>query len=245
MEKTSIGDRMKNNYESRFQTHLVRRMPVILRLDGKAFHTFTRQMQCKKPFDENFIASMVLTSLYLVNNIQGAKCVYTQSDEISILLTDYEIFETEAWFDNNIQKMVSISAAMATAYFNFEYMLPKEIVVSVEKLPFALFDSRAFNIPKEEVNNYFVWRQQDWIRNSVNMLAQHNFSHKSLQGLNVDDVKKMLVSEKNIIWENLPNYLKFGVFITRNFNDFKDRNLETLSTPIFQTNPEKINNLIG
>ena len=155
MKKDPIGDRMKKNYENRARTYLTRRTPVIIRLDGKAFHTLTRD--CEKPFDDRFGWAMQKTGSMLVHLIQGCLCAYVQSDEISLLLTDYRRFNTEAWFDYNLQKIVSVSAAMATAYFN-EYYDSDRI---------AFFDSRAFNLPREEVNNYFVWRQKDWIRNST------------------------------------------------------------------------------
>ena len=115
-KKDSLGDRMKENYENRAKTYLVRRMPVIIRLDGKAFHTFTRGL--KRPYDEIFHNTMNQTMKYLCENIQGCKLGYTQSDEITLLLTDYDTLTTDAWFDNNVQKICSVSASMATMAFN-------------------------------------------------------------------------------------------------------------------------------
>ena len=114
--KDSLGDRMKENYENRAKTYLVRRMPVIIRLDGKAFHTFTRGFD--KPYDEVFHKTMNETLRFLCENIQGCKFGYTQSDEITLLLTDYDTLTTDAWFDNAVQKMCSVSASMATMAFN-------------------------------------------------------------------------------------------------------------------------------
>lgn len=147
MNKDSIGNRMKENYEDRYRFKLTRRMPVIIRLDGKAFHTLTRD--CMKPFDNSFNCAIVETSIYLLKNIQGAKCAYIQSDEISILLTDFDRLTTNAWFDYNIQKMVSVSASMASVIFSSLWHRH------------GYFDSRVFNIPKEEICNYFIWRQLD------------------------------------------------------------------------------------
>lgn len=115
-KKDSLGDRMKENYENRAKTYLTRRMPVIIRLDGKAFHSFTKGL--KKPYDEIFHNTMNATMKYLCENIQGCKLGYTQSDEITLLLTDYDTLTTDGWFDYAVQKMCSVSASMATMAFN-------------------------------------------------------------------------------------------------------------------------------
>ena len=107
MSKDKIGDRMKNNYENRTKQFLTRRMPTIIRLDGKAFHTYTKGLN--KPFDEGLIEDMQETTKFLCANIQGCKLGYTQSDEITLVLTDYDNLQTDAWFDYNVQKMTSIS----------------------------------------------------------------------------------------------------------------------------------------
>ena len=114
--KDSLGDRMKGYYEARSEVRLVRRMPVVLRLDGKSFHTFTRKF--KKPFDPIMTECMNDTVLYLCKNIQGAVIGYTQSDEITIVLVDYKTLDSEAFFDYRVQKMCSIAASMATLEFN-------------------------------------------------------------------------------------------------------------------------------
>jgi tRNA(His) 5'-end guanylyltransferase len=193
--KDSLGNRIKSNYENRCKTFLIHRMPVIIRLDGKAFHTFTRG--CTKPFDENLSLCMTTTALKLCNEIQGCKCAYVQSDEISLLLTDFDKLTTDAWFDYNVQKMVSVSAAIASVGFSNTYSKVQELndVVyyqgSYSHHTYAYFDSRAFNIPREEVCNYFVWRQKDWLRNSIQMLAQAHFSHKELQNCNTSQLNEM------------------------------------------------------
>lgn len=199
----SLGDRMKNNYENRYRFYLTRRTPAIIRLDGRAFHTVTRG--CTKPFDVRFSLCMLDTALYLCREIQGAKCAYTQSDEISILLTDFDTLTTDAWFDYNIQKIASISSGLASAFFSKSY--------SNETI--NVFDSRVFNIPREEVCNYFIWRQKDWIRNSIAMLAQAHFSHKELQNKKQSDMHEMLHS-KGINWNSLDDRWKNGQFIFKN-----------------------------
>ncbi len=223
MDKDSIGNRMKENYENRYRLYLTRRTPVIIRLDGRAFHTLTRNL---KPFDKDFSDIMNNAATFLCQEIQGAKCAYIQSDEISILVTDFDTLTTDAWFDYNIQKMTSISAGLASAYFSSNYSdwIGKQIVV---------FDSRVFNIPKEEVCNYFIWRQLDWIRNSVSMLAQANFSHKELQGKNQPAMHEML-HEKGINWTNLNPRWKNGTFIEKGTDWQEDYHIN------FKTDRERI-----
>ena len=234
-KRDSLGDRMKENYENRSKTYLVRRMPVIIRLDGKAFHTFTKGM--KKPYDEIFHSTMNATMKYLCENIQGCKFGYTQSDEITLLLTDYDTLDTDAWFDNNVQKICSVSASMATMTFN-KYLreftdnyLKSDAWVNhyweeeTEKYAStlknalvrgAMFDSRCFNIPEDEVTNCFIWRQQDATRNAIQMLGQCNFSHKELQGKSCNVIQDMLMIQKGINFNDMPTEFKRGVCCVRN-----------------------------
>ena len=205
---TSIGNRMKENYEDRYRFKLTRRMPVIIRLDGKSFHTLTRR--CIKPFDDILGNTMVHVMLMLLGEIQGAKCGYQQSDEISILLTDFDTLQTDAWFDYNVQKIASVSAGYASAWFTSHWCNDGNI---------AVFDSRVFNIPKEEVCNYFVWRQKDWIRNSVQMLAQAHFSPKQLHGKKQADMHEMLHGV-GVNWAKLEPRWKNGVFKYKNERGF-------------------------
>lgn len=184
MTELKMGDRFKG-YERVSDHCLVRRSPVIIRLDGQAFHTLTRILE--KPFDRKFADCMYETAESLCRYIQGAKLAYIQSDEISILLTDYEEITTDAWFDNRVNKIVSLSASRASLSFSARFG------------SWGLFDSRAFNIPENDVTNYFVWRQKDAERNSLQSLAQSLFSHKSLQGLNSSALQEKLFTEKGIM----------------------------------------------
>ncbi len=193
----TIGDRIKNNYENVARHYLTRRTPVIIRIDGKAFHTLTRNMN--KPFDTYFIGVMQTTAEYLVKNVQGAKLAYVQSDEISLFLTDYDELQTDAWFGYNKSKMESVSASMATAIFG-KYVTE-----------LAFFDSRAFNIPKEEVVNYFVWRGRDWERNSLSMFSRAYYSSEELHGKNKEQQHEMLY-QKGVNWADLPPFLKNGTY---------------------------------
>lgn len=203
-----FGDRMKG-YENAYRVKLPKRLPVIIRIDGKAFHTYTRGM--KKPFDEVLTNAMWETSKFLTANVMGCKLAYHQSDEISLLLTNYDKLTTESWFDNNLQKIVSIAASLTTAKFN-ELMRKK-----YPEKSFALFDARAWVIPHDEVCNYFLWRQQDATKNSISMVAQANFPHKQLQGLNGKQMQDKLMLEKEINWNDLPVWQKRGVCITKQY----------------------------
>ena len=172
MRKNSLGDRMKE-YERTSDTKLVRRLPMIVRLDGKAFHSWTKKSGCVRPFDHTFIDMMAGLAQYLCENIGGAELAYGQSDEISILVRDDQNIDTDAWFDKRLQKVVSIVASMATYWFNANNAFEK-------KLP-AFFDARAFILPEHEVKNYFIWRQEDATTNSLSMLAQSLYRHGELQ----------------------------------------------------------------
>jgi len=213
MKNQTIGDRMKANYESRSQTKLIRRMPVIIRLDGKAFHTFTRGFE--KPYSPKLHRLMKETGLALIEQIQGAKLAYIQSDEISLLLTDYENFATESWFDYNAQKLTSVSASIATATFNKLY--------GGDKL--ALFDSRCFNVPKEDVNNYFLWRQQDWIRNSKQMWGESWLGKKNLHKKSTKDIVEEVTKDHGVDWNTIGDNWRLGTTVIKNgvgVCDFKE-----------------------
>ena len=211
MDKASLGDRMKG-YEGVSQSVLMKRTPVIIRVDGKAFHTFTKQF-CKDgdPFSQTMQTSMVNVAAYLTHNIQGAVVSYTQSDEVSVLLKDWNAFETQQWYGGKIQKIASVSAAMASTAFYASYEYLEGPIEKYVHRP--LFDSRVFNVPFDDVVNYFVWRQKDAMRNSVNMLGQHYFSPNQLHGKKVDDVKYML---KNVSpWEELTIAHQRGICVEK------------------------------
>lgn len=222
--KAELGDRMKSYYESRSKIFLARRTPVIIRLDGKAFHTFTRGFN--KPFDEAMCNAMQETMKYLCENIQGCVLGYTQSDEITLVLIDYQKLTTDAWFDYNVQKVCSVAASMATLAFNkifhkahiewLKSVVPSKTTDKVMNSHLrslktgAMFDARCFNIPKEEVTNCILWRQQDATRNSIQAVGQASFSHKELQGLSTNQIQELLFSKCGINWNYFPTHLKRG-----------------------------------
>jgi tRNA(His) 5'-end guanylyltransferase len=229
----ALGDRMKE-YERRNQYFLQRRTPVIIRVDGKAFHTFTRGFQ--KPFDEVLGNAMMRTMEYLCQNISGCIFGYVQSDEITLVLQDYRKLNTDAWFGYRTDKLCSIAASMATMAFN-KYFYPEvlkwydktiadNIFQEQENVKLmkayqnaaekgAMFDARCFNIPKEEVCNCIYWRQLDATRNSIQMVGQANFSHAELQGKSCNEIQDMLHEQRGINWNDFPARWKRGVAWTK------------------------------
>jgi tRNA(His) guanylyltransferase len=202
MQRDALGDRIKQRYESRTQYYLPRRSYHILRLDGKSFHTYTRGAD--KPFDTKLMNMMDTTMKFLCEEIQGAQFGYTQSDEISILLTDFDKITTDLWFDGNIQKIVSVSSSLATAKFN---LCALQLDFSKN---LAFFDSRIFTVADPiEVANYFIWRQQDAVRNSIQGAAQSVYSQKQLHEKNTDEQQEMLF-QKGINWNSYPIGFKRG-----------------------------------
>lgn len=236
--RDDLGTRMKTFYENIPKTRLMRRVPVAIRLDGKAFHTFTRGFQ--KPFDFVLMDTMQQTMKYLCENIQGCVFGYTQSDEITLILVDYQKFTSSAWFDYEVQKICSISASMATMAFNRffaqevdkwgvetfgyewyeggtndpevanspEWKLSEIYSKAIKKG--ALFDARCFNIPKEEVTNLIYWRQLDATRNSIQMVGQAHFSHNELQDKTCNMIQDMLMTKYGINWNDFTIPCKRG-----------------------------------
>lgn len=202
MNRDTLGDRMKDSYENRTRYALPRRTYTIIRLDGKAFHTYTRGLN--RPYDAPLMLDMAATATFLCKEIAGTCMAYTQSDEISLLLMDFGTTKTQAWFDGNIQKIVSISASLATAKFN--ELRPGKL---------AFFDSRVFTISDPvEVRNYFVWRQKDATRNSISMAAQACFSHKQLHGKSSGEMQDMLWSQHGVNWNDYNPRFKRGTLVS-------------------------------
>ena len=235
MDTSDLANRMKE-YEKRNQYYLQKRTPVAIRVDGRSFHTFTRGF--KRPFDYIFMKSMQETAKYMCENMGNAKFAYVQSDEITIILTDYDTLETDCWFNYRTDKLCSISASMATMAFNkyfeenvtnevLEYkMVPHCVEIQQEIKEYhntliaaldkgAMFDARCFNIPKEEVTNLIYWRQLDASRNSIQMVGQANFSHNELQNKSCNDIQDMLMLQKNINWNDFPTYQKRGSCVVK------------------------------
>lgn len=259
----TLGERMKE-YEMQSRTRLLRKVPVIIRLDGKAFHTFTRGLD--KPFDKDFMRIMQETMLALCKQIQGCVLGYTQSDEITLVLVDYQKMESMAWFDNQVQKMCSVAASIATLEFNknlydtiqelrieadftsmnsgdplYEAELDRKANLFENKMWKATFDARAFNVPIHEVINNLIWRQQDATRNSINMVGQFLFPHKELQGIGIKDLQNKMLTERDVNWNNFSIAEKRGIAAIK---DNEGKWFIDELTPIFTEDRDYINRLV-
>ena len=221
MKNLDIGERMKYNYEQPYLLRLPLRMPLIIRIDGKGFHQFTKKMD--KPFDKELIQRMALLSNYMYENVQGAVLTYCQSDEISVLVHNYKKLESQSPYANELQKLVSITAGMASAYFSYLY---GKIIV---------FDSRAFVIPEQEVCNYFIWRQLDAVRNSISMVANTLYTHKELHKKNSKE-KQEMIFQKGQNWNDYPINEKRGFCVCNGGID--------MNIPEFTKDRDYINNLL-
>lgn len=256
-DKTSLGNRMKESYEGRTRFKLTRRTPTIIRVDGKCFSQYTKGLE--RPFDQGLMTDMDEVAKYLCKNIQGCKFAYIQSDEISLFLSDWDTLTTNAWFDYNIQKMCSVSASMTTSKFNHlrAYRRLKEPAKSVQdwltdinlikELRQAEFDSRVFQVPFSEINNYFLWRQQDATRNSIASVAQSMYSHKELFGKNTDQMQE-LIFQKGTNWNDCTPYFKRGRVVKKvevQVNDTVRSKWEVdTGIPVFSQSPDYLMSLI-
>lgn len=230
MDTSDLANRMKD-YEKRNQYYLQKRTPIAIRVDGRSFHTFTKGFE--RSFDKVFMKSMQETAKYMCENIGNAKFAYVQSDEITIILVDYDTLETDCWFNYRTDKLCSISASMATIAFNkfFEKNINDWISKNTpsfhevwhnpedEKLYHAylnaskkgaMFDARCFNIPKEEVTNLIYWRQLDAMRNSIQMVGQAHFSPAKLKDKTCNDIQDMLMTQCGINWNTFTIPCKRG-----------------------------------
>ena len=258
----TLGERMKE-YEMQSRTRLLRKVPVIIRLDGRSFHTWTRGLD--RPFDRNLMHIMQKTMLALCEQIQGCVLGYTQSDEITLVLVDYQRIESMAWFDNQVQKICSVAASIATSAFekalheeieelmidaqwnnqNFMIDAADKILDKAELLASkrfkANFDARAFNIPIHEVINNLIWRQQDATRNSILSVAQSLYSHKELQGIGTKELQNKMLIEKNVNWNDYKTDEKCGIAAIK---DNEGKWFIDELTPIFTEDRDYINRLV-
>jgi len=263
MDHSDLGARMKA-YENCYRIYLPKRQAVIVRIDGRAFHSFTKGFN--RPYDALFAQCMRETAKQLCENISGCVLGYTQSDEISLVLVDYKNINTEPWFGNNLQKIVSISASMATFFFrqNFFTAILSSKEQSNESAHYkayseklCVFDARAFILPREEVANYIYWRQLDCVRNSIQLAGQAYFSQKQLQNKNCDQIQEMLWQEHQINWSKYPTWFKNGVAIYKQPREIyhknedgtqssivRDKFIIDLETPMVSQNPDFINKLV-
>lgn len=218
-----IGNRMKE-YERVTEMMLPYRIPVILRVDGRAFHTITRKRFGKK-WSLEFTEQMVATAKAVMKEIQGCNFCYSQSDEISFLITDYKTIRTDAWFSYDVRKMTSISASIAAATFSQIY---GQVVA---------FDSRVFSIPQDDAVNYFLWRQIDATRNAIQMAGREYFSHKEMHLKSCSMIQEMLFHGHGINFNDYPVIRKRGFCIV---NGELDKEI-----PIFSKDREYIEKFVN
>lgn len=223
--QNSLSQRMKN-YEDVSRIYLPKRLPLVVRCDIHAAHTLTRNLN--KPFDARFMAAMDSVAVTLAEEVQTSVVCYQQSDEVSILLHNYKKLNSEPWFDNTLQKIVSISAGYASAYFSVRNY-QKNPLLDIEEV-IEVFDSRAWVLPESEVNNTLLSRQQDATRNAIQMLGQSEFSHKQLQNKSCAQIQEMLWQEHKINFNDLEPYYKRGRCVVRGTDGwFVDRNIPIFS----------------
>ena len=218
-------------YRSLTDYRLLPNSYVIVMLDGRGFSKKIKN-KFRKPFDKRFVNAMNNTAKYLCENISGCKFAYVQSDEISLVLTDFETPETSSFFDYRLSKLLSICASAATAKFNscmLETKLAESLSIyapssaNVESVgevlkdnPLYEFDCKAWNVPTwNDVYGWILYRQLDCFRNSKQQTAQTYFVHKELVGLNCDEQIEKLKNEKSVVWACFDNGLKYGRFIYR------------------------------
>lgn len=201
-----IGDRMKS-YETSEQ---LPKGAMFVRVDGKAFHTWTKKISAARPFDRIVHQCMSYATRKTAREIQGFSLAYTQSDEATFMFHNLEP-ESRAWFDGKVSKLVSVTASLFTYHFN-NYYGDFVLTHGYPRVP-AFFDSRAFSVPVEDAANVFVWREQDWRRNSVQMLGQHYIGHKEMQGLDSIHVIHELAEGHGIDWFALTDWKRYGTFV--------------------------------
>lgn len=209
-----LADRMKA-YEAVTDHRLTPNSWVVIRVDGRAFHTYTRQefFRDTQPFSGRLQQAMLDAMKATAEGMQGFRLAYTQSDECTFAITDTGSHEDTGWFGYRLAKIQSLAASTFTAHFNYRFSglhRPRGL---------ATFDARAFVVPEADVPNVFVWRQRDWERNSLSMLAQHHFSHRELQGKNQADMHEMLHGI-GVNWAKLPDVDKTGIWFCNDGNQF-------------------------
>jgi len=247
----SLGDRMKE-YETCFDIKLPHRLPLIIRLDGRSFHTVTRSLNLTRPVDEAFHRAMVKTAIYLGETISNARFAYTQSDEISLLI--YPKYVTsQAWFDNRLIKLISASASLASLQFAQALLhtlapirgWPESFVEITKASP--TFDARVFVVPPHDVPNVFIWRQRDAMKNSVSMFAQHHFERPTLHKKTSTERVAML-KEKGIDWQKLPSWQRWGTGALRKtfiLNGVERSRWEPFEVPNFSKEPDFIQQFLA
>jgi len=210
-----LSIRMKK-YEDVNRYYLPSKQPVIIRVDGKAFHSYTKQSWCERPFSDILVKTFQQTTIAVCEQLMNCCIAYHQSDEVTFFLKDYERIEQQQLFAGNIQKISSTIASKFTAYFN-KYMIENLLAANkdISKLKLAEFDARCYTVPLHEVINCFIWRQRDAMKNSVSQYADSFFSSKQLHKKNTEDKKQLIRDTNKGDWDSLPLYIQRGTFFKK------------------------------
>lgn len=258
MDKTSLGDRMKR-YEAAYNFMFPIRLPLMLRLDGVHFSKNVKRWKSKKPYDARLSYAMQMTCKGLAEKIPGVQLVYSQSDEISILIRDDMSNDTQPWHGKELNKIMSIASAKASNLFNYYFFQGVEGGAAYEEM--AEFDCRGYVVPEPEIFNAFNWRQRDCTKNSISMLARTMFSTKQLHKKNGSEMQDMMMLQHGVNWNDMPTAFKRGFCIIKKeivkeipLRDERNRIIigetDTIirsawvidtEIPIFTQNPEYIN----
>lgn len=224
MKSSSLGDRMKR-YEAVTDYKLMPRSVAILRLDGVAFHTLTKRLHLEKPYDADFSGWMSCAARALASRVQGCMIGYTQSDEMTFVLRSDQSEDASAWFDNRIQKIVSVSSGIVSSVFNRLMAASGKALVGADGEQItAAFDARLHPIPGlTEAMNNLVWRQRDCTKNSISGAAYYELGKKHgrktarrmLDGLNQDRRQELLFSETGVNWNDYIPEFKRGIVTYR------------------------------
>lgn len=213
-QMSDLGDRMKG-YEEPYRFIVPQRTPIIIRVDGRAFHTYTRR--CDRPYDSGIMAAMDYATIKVTEDLQGCIATYTQSDEASFLIQTDQSFQTQRPFGGVLQKLVSLVASGFAAHFLYFRLQSETETISMNDIP--SFDARVLTMPWEETPNYFLWRYRDWVRNSIAMMAQSIWSHKELHGVKSSEIRGMIqeraAADGSKDWESQPHRVRHGQFFYR------------------------------
>ena len=228
--KDELGQRMKSDYEDALRLYVPRRTHVVIRIDGRGFHQFTKKLE--RPYCHRLADALDEAALRLSGQMIGCRFAYGQSDEYSFVLTDAEPDDAALWFDGNVQKIVSVAASIFTGVFNKAFGGEES----------GVFDSRVLVIAqRSEVQKYLLWRQLDASANSLNMLASAHFTHKDLLGKSTAQ-KHDLLHTKGINWAKQPADFKRGRAVVRDTGGGwrVDREI-----PIFNREPHYLEEALG
>lgn len=200
--KVGFGDRIKALERIEAGRIAIPRLPILARLDGRAFHTLTKNYD--RPFDLDMSNSMIQTAQALVEEFD-AVCAYTQSDEITLAWLEPNLF------DGRFQKLTSVlagycSVVFATAISEWKGDRTGQV---------PCFDCRVWQVPTlQDVLDVFVWREDDATKNSITMAAQAYYSHKELHGVD-SAAKHEMLHKKGVNWNSYPAHFRRGVYLKR------------------------------